>query len=81
MMDLEVLRQIVIKWRDANLTRITDCPGEAKVITGNLKIDAMLYHFEQDSGIELKLSPPFSKISGCNIVDEKKCSWFVLRWA
>lgn len=80
-MDVEVLRQIVIKWRDSNHIRITEWSPNVKFITGNLNLDTMLYYFEQDSGIELKLSPPFSKISGCNVVDKEKCFWFTLQWA
>lgn len=83
-MDVHLLSEIAFKWdknRRKNRHRTHYCPPEAKVITGDPISDAAFYYFEQESGLELKVSDDFTKIVGYNVLDEKKFTWFLLRWS
>lgn len=79
-MDLRSLAEIAFKW-GKNRHRTQYCPPEAKVITGDPISDADFYYFEQESGLELKVSDDFTQIVGYNVLDEKKFTWFLLRWS
>lgn len=53
---------------------------EAKVITGIAASDAFLHHLETEHGVEVHLNQ-YHQIAGFKVVDEKKFTWFLLRWA
>lgn len=79
MTDLELIRKLAMNWGVAQTEKY--CPPEAKVVTGKQKIDAMIYYFEQESGIEIKLSEDFNVIDGYVVIDSEKLTWFTLRWS
>lgn len=83
-MDLDIVKQIANNWAKENikLNTLEELDKDAKFITGDLRFDSRVYHFEQESGIALDFSTeggPYL-IKGYEIVDEQKCAWFVLRW-
>jgi hypothetical protein len=55
-------------------------PPEAKFVTGQSSIDAYLHFLYIQYGIELILLNDNMSMAGYNIVDDKKFSYFVLRW-
>lgn len=76
----EDLAKLTIRWADkVGERRWKDSP-DAKVVTGDYKLDIQLHNFEQDSGITIKLADHDRprKITGYEVVDEKKWSWFLL---
>jgi D-aminopeptidase len=81
-MDLELVKKIVV--RQANnefLKNPIELPPEAKVVTGKVKEDSYLHFLETKCGVEILLSGYHHEIVGYNVIDEKKFSWFVLRWS
>lgn len=56
--------------------------GEAKVVTGDCKIDSYLHYVEKECGVALTLDLDFhNTIRGYRIIDEQKFTWFVLKWS
>ena len=80
MTDLELIRKLAINWGVAQSLE-KPCPPEAKVVTGKPKIDTMIYYFEQESGLEIKLSDDNNVIDGYIVVDAEKLTWFTLKWS
>lgn len=82
MMDLHTVKLMAWEWSNKIGRYITDTPPEAKVLTGDYKIDRQIYYFEVESGIVLHVSTEGGPtlIKGYDIVDEQKCAWFVLKW-
>lgn len=80
-MDLTDVRQLMWNWGCEVGHKIKDCPPEAKFITGNQKTDAQLHYFKVESGIQIKLTTDFKNITGYDIIDKEKFTWFVLKWA
>ena len=77
-MDTIELAKLTSRWVDrVGALRWKDSP-DAKVVTGDYKLDLQLHNFEQDSGIAIKLD--CRTITGYEIVDEKKWAWFLLEW-
>jgi len=82
MMDLELVKKIVVRQgQNEFLKNPIVLPPEAKVVTGQIKEDAYLHFLETKCGIEVQLSEYHNEIIGYNVIDEKKFSWFVLRWS
>jgi hypothetical protein len=82
MMDLELVKKIVVRQgQNEFLKNPIVCPPEAKVVTGIMKEDAYLHFLETKCGVEILLSEYHHEIVGYNVLDEKKFSWFVLKWA
>jgi hypothetical protein len=82
--ELETVRQMAINWGYAQPVTgrsYLTCPPEARFITGKPDIDALIYYFESESGLQLKLSPDFNTIIGYDIINHEKFVWFVLRWS
>ena len=81
MMETAELKQLLRRWAVGQ--RKMEYAPDANIVTGDYKIDLGLHHFEQDSGIEIKMNlvNNLRVISGYEIVDEKKFTWFLLRWA
>lgn len=80
-MDLDDIRQLMWKWGSEVGYNITYCPPEAKFITGKSSQDAQLHYFTLDSGIEVKLTEDFKNITGYDIIDAEKFTWFALRYS
>ena len=82
-MDLNELGKITTRWANEVGKQIRDCPPDAKVVTGDYKIDRQIYYFEKESGIILDVSSEGGPriIKGYEIVDEQKFAWFLLKWA
>ena len=81
-MDNIELAKLTTRWAEkVGDRRWKDAP-DAKVVTGDYKLDLQIHNFEQDSGISIKLSDPDRArlITGYEVVDEKKWAWFMLRW-
>ncbi len=55
-------------------------PPEARFITGNSKYDAQLHYVLVEFGIEVKLNRDHN-MEDYRVVDEKKFTMFLLRWA
>lgn len=53
---------------------------EAKVVTGNPVYDAQLHHVLVEFGVEVKLDKN-DNMEDYRVVDEKKFTMFLLRWA
>lgn len=71
------------RWSAKVGERRFDHATEARVVTGDYKLDIQLHHFEQDSGIALHLSNPDRPrvVTGYEVVDEHKWAWFLLEYA
>lgn len=81
-MDLELVKKIVVRQgQNEFLKKPIELPPEAKVVTGQIKEDAYLHFLETKCGVEILLSESHHEIVGYNVIDEKKFSWFVLRWS
>ena len=78
-MDLDTVKQIAHKWSKENIN-LKPLEAEARFITGDYVVDSRIYHFEQESGIELNVSG-INLITGYKIVDEEKFAWCVLRYS
>ena len=82
MMDLELVKTIVARQgQNEFLKNPIVLPPEAKVVTGKMKEDAYLHFLETTCGVEIHLSEHQHEIVGYNVIDEKKFSWFVLKWS
>lgn len=81
MIEANTLKQAMGNWAVGEGYKITYCPPQAKFVTGNPKTDAQLHSFETDSGVEITLTTDFSDIAECNVIDEPKFMWFMLKWA
>jgi hypothetical protein len=77
-MDLDRVKQVAYKWSTKN-SNLKLYDTNARFITGDYVVDSRIYHFEQESGIELNVSG-INNITGYKIVDEEKFAWFMLRW-
>ena len=78
-MDLDTVKRIAYKWSTEN-SNLKPLEADARVITGDYVVDSRIYHFEQESGIELNVSG-INNITGYKIVDEEKFAWCVLRYS
>lgn len=75
----EQVAKLTSRWSAKVGERRFDYAPEARVVTGDYKLDAQLHNFEQDSGVVLKLSNLGPRtITGYKIIDEKKWAWFLL---
>jgi hypothetical protein len=74
------LAKLTSRWADKVGARRFEHSPDAKVVTGDYKLDTQLHNFEQDSGVVLQLSKSNQprKITGYEVVDEKKWTWFLL---
>ena len=75
-MKTDEIAKLTSRWSAKVGERRFEHSSEARVVTGDYKLDAQLHNFEQDSGIVLQLSE--RRITGYKIIDEKKWSWFLL---
>lgn len=65
---------------DVGLGRPWTPPPEARVVTGNPKWDAQLHHAIVEYGVEVELGKHRGVVD-YRVVDEKKFTMFLLRWA
>jgi hypothetical protein len=80
-MDLElVIKMVQDQGQKEFLNKPIVLPGEAKFITGKAREDSYLHYLETKCGVEITLDKNNS-IVGYNIIDEKKFTWFVLKWS
>lgn len=79
-MKTDEIAKLTSRWSAKVGERRFEHSSEARVVTGDYKIDAQLHNFEQDSGIVLELSDHLlpRRITGYKIIDKKKWSWFLL---
>ena len=80
-MDHEFVKNLMWNWAIKEGHKITHCPPEAKVITGNYKSDGMFHYLQIESGLELELTKDFNNIKACKIVNEEQFTMFVLKWS
>lgn len=80
-MDLKDVRQLMWNWGQEVGHNIKYCPPEAEFITGKTEQDAQLHYFKIESGIRIKLTTDFKNITGYDIIDAEKFTWFVLRYS
>lgn len=82
MIDLELVKKIVVRQaNDEYLKNPIELPPEAKVVTGKMKEDAYLHFLETRCGVEIQLAEQYNEIVGFKVLDEKKFTWFVLKWS
>ena len=78
-MKTDEIAKLTSRWSAKVGERRFEHSSDARVVTGDYKLDAQLHNFEQDSGIVLELSDLRPRaITGYKIIDEKKWSWFLL---
>lgn len=79
-MKTDEIAKLTSRWSAKVGERRFEPSSEARVVTGDYRLDAQLHNFEQDSGIVLELSDHLlpGRITGYKIIDEKKWSWFLL---
>jgi len=79
-MKTDEIAKLTSRWSAKVGERRFEHSSEARVVTGDYKLDAQLHNFEQDSGIVLELSDHLlpRRIKGYKIIDEKKWAWFLL---
>jgi hypothetical protein len=82
-MDINEVSRLTKRWQDSVKNRKIEYAPDAKVITGDYKLDLAIHHFEQDSGMVVKLTRTglVHLITGYEIVDEEKFTWFMLRYS
>lgn len=74
-------------WKEA-IGKELPLPGEARVVTGIPRNDAFLHHMLTDHGVEIELETKLIHqtyksswvMKDYKIIDDKKYSWFLLRW-
>jgi hypothetical protein len=82
MIDKTELAKLTSRWAETVGDRRWKDAPDAKVVTGDYKLDLQLHNFEQDSGIVVKLDLDRPRtVTGYEVVDEKKWAWFMLRWS
>ena len=82
MMDKIELAKLTTCWAEHVGDRKWKESPDAKVVTGDYKLDLQLHNFEQDSGIVIKLDLDRRRtVTGYEVVDEKKWAWFLLKWS
>ena len=79
-MDLDLVSQLAKRWGYTIPNKELEPQPQARYITGSWRTDALVYLFEQESGLEITLSSGFGKITSCVIIDEAKFTLFLLRW-
>ena len=75
-------------WREATSKELP-LPGEARVVTGISKNDAFLHHMLTEHGVDIELETKQIQqtyatswiMKDYKIVDDKKYSWFLLKWS
>lgn len=83
MIKIEEVKQLANRWYENVGPRATEYAPDAKVVTGDLRVDIALHHFEKDSGLQVKLGKVgiAYRIEEYEIIDEGRFTWFMLRWA
>ena len=87
-MNLNEFRQMSIRYRLGHCDKLP-IPGEARVITGNPRNDAFFHYMLVENGVDMILKEeqrPVGfgvqwRLTDFKVVDEKKFSWFVLKWS
>ena len=81
-MKTDEIAKLTSRWSAKVGERRFEHSSEARVVTGDYKLDAQLHNFEQDSGIVLQLSALGPRvITNYKIINEKKWAWFLLEYA
>lgn len=82
-MEIEEVKRLLRCWANDVRQRKMEHAPDAKIVTGDYKIDLGLHHFEQDSGIKIKINRVNNTnlVAGYEVVDEEKFFWFLLRWS
>jgi hypothetical protein len=80
-MEIHDVRQLMWNWGNDVGYKMKHVTPETRFITGNEIWDAQLHHFTLASGIEVTLTPDFKGITGYDVLDEEKFTWFVLRYS
>ena len=82
-MNIELLKKLGYNWHTVVGCKITggDCPPEAKVRTGDQRLDAMYHRFEKESGLIVHTEGSNHVITGYDVVDSEKFIWFTLRYS
>ena len=79
MKDLALIKKLAVNWGVAQSKR--ECPPGARIVTGKPNVDAMIYYFEQESGLEITLTADNNHIDRYVVVDHEKLVWFTLKWS
>lgn len=82
-MDVAEISRLTKYWQDSVGHRKMEYAPDAKVVTGDYKLDIQLHNFEKDSGMAVKLTRTGTVhlITGYEITDEEKFTWFMLRYS
>lgn len=76
----ELQKVLAREWNEEGQHRVWHPLPEARVITGNPRLDAQLHRILVEYGIEIEMDFRFRTIENYSVVDEQKFSWFLLRW-
>jgi len=88
MQDIKKFEKVIYKyWKEA-IGKELPLPGEARVVTGIPRNDSFLHHMLTEHGVDIELiqyqiQQTYAtswKMTDYKIVDDKKYSWFLLRW-
>ena len=82
-MDLETVKRIIFnQWKAEKHDILTFVvPGEAKFVTGYMRVDQHLHYLEIVAGLRLVLSREYNDIIGYSVVDSKQFVLFALKWS
>ena len=80
-MNKEAVGDLLLRWsRSSSVDYNEPLSPQARVVTGNPRLDALIYQFERDSGIEL-LTVARDEITDYRVVDQRRWVEFVLKYA
>jgi hypothetical protein len=80
-MNKEAVGDLLLRWsRSSSVDYNEPLSPHARVVTGNPRLDALIYQFERDSGIEL-LTVARDEITDYRVVDQRRWVEFVLKYA
>ena len=80
-MNTEAVGDLLLRWSNSSGVGWNEPPSpQARVVTGNPRLDAVIYQFEQASGLEL-LAVNRDEIADYRVVDQRRWVEFVLKYA
>ena len=80
-MNTESVGDLLLRWYNISGLDYFEPPRpEARFVTGNPRVDSVIYQFEQASGLEL-LAVNRDEITDYRVVDQRRWVEFVLKYA
>lgn len=88
MRDMKNFEKIISRYLKEAIGKELLLPGEAKVVTGIPRNDSFLHHMLTEHGVDIELETKQIQqtyatswiMKDYKIVDDKKYSWFLLKW-